>query len=102
MLLEHGLIEPGTTLTCPKGKAEAKVHADGSLIMNKTKASIHKMGAQIQNAPSCNGWTYWHTQDKGKAIPIDELRKLMREKVNASRMVGRSTQKNVDNSVAIH
>jgi len=102
MLLEHGLLTPGTKLTCPKGKNTATVHSDGSLVMNKNKASIHKMGAQIQNAPSCNGWTYWHTADKGKAIPIDELRKLMREKVQSSRMVGRNTQKNVDNSAALH
>lgn len=102
MLLEHGLLEPGTVLTCPKGEKTATVHADGSLMSDKIKASIHKMGATLQNAPSCNGWTYWHMSDQkqnGKAIPIDELRKIMREKVSQSRMVGRASQKSVDNTV---
>ena len=98
MLLEHGMITPGTKLTCPKGDNTATVHSDGSLVINNQKASIHKMGATLQNAPSCNGWTYWHTADKGKAIPIDELRKLMRQKVTESRMVGRTSQKSVDNT----
>jgi modification methylase len=100
MLLEHGILQPGTELTCPKGEYTAKVHADGSLIVNNQKASIHKMGATLQNAPSCNGWTYWHTKSKGKAIPIDELRKIMRQKVNESRMYGRAAteQNSVDNT----
>lgn len=103
MLLEHGIIAPGAQLTCPKGQNVATVHSDGSLMMHNQKASIHIMGAQIQNAPSCNGWTYWHTQSpKGNAIPIDELRKIMREKVSESRMIGRSTQNNVDKTTALH
>lgn len=97
MLLENGMISPGTTLTCPKGKNVAQVHSDGSLILNGQKASIHKMGATLQNAPSCNGWTYWHTKSGDKAIPIDELRKIMREKISASRMNGRQMQNSVDN-----
>jgi modification methylase len=99
MLLENGILSPGAELTCPKGIYKARVHADGTLVIDNQKASIHKMGAQLQNAPSCNGWTYWHTKSKGKAIPIDELRKLMREKVSESRMTGRSSlnQKHVDN-----
>ena len=57
------------------------------------------MGATLQNAASCNGWTYWHTQTEGKAIPIDELRKIMREKVAGSRMQGRLKDNSVDNVV---
>ena len=97
MLLEHGMIAPGTTLTCPKGKNTATVHTDGSLMVNGQKASIHKMGATLQNAPSCNGWTYWHTESEGKAIPIDELRKIMRQKVSQSKMIGRGNENSVDN-----
>lgn len=90
MLVEHGLLQVGAQLTCPKGLNTAKVNADGSLAINNIKGSIHKVGATLQNAPSCNGWTYWHTtSDDNKAVPIDELRKIMREKVQASRMVGR-------------
>ena len=101
MLLEHGLVTPGMKVTCPKGLTTATIHADGSLMVDSQKASIHKMGALLQNAPSCNGWTYWHTKRDGKAIPIDELRKIMREKVSESKMLGRSPQKNVDNYVGL-
>ena len=24
--------------------------------------SIHKVGAALQGAPSCNGWTFWHVE----------------------------------------
>ena len=99
MLLEHGLLQPGAELTCPKGKNTAKVNSDGTLAINDIKGSIHKVGATLQNAPSCNGWTYWHTTDNDTAAPIDELRKIMREKVQAARMAGRSTEKSVENTV---
>ena len=38
--------------------------------------SIHKVGAALQGAPSCNGWTFWHIEDGGKLKPIDTLRQL--------------------------
>jgi modification methylase len=99
MLLENGLLNPGTVLTCPKGKNKARVHTDGSLVMEGQKASIHKMGATIQNAPSCNGWTYWHHESpQGKAIPIDELRKILRQKIaTSSQSPSFAEQNSVDN-----
>ena len=36
--------------------------------------SIHKLGAILQNAPSCNGWTFWHHEADGTLQPIDTLR----------------------------
>lgn len=105
MILEEGLMQPGTTLSCPKGQRFATVNADGSLVVTdngKTiKGSIHKVGATLQNAPSCNGWTYWHLQDKDKAVPIDVLRAKLREKVAASRQVGRSASSLGDNSALL-
>ena len=45
--------------------------------------SIHKVGAMIQSAPACNGWTYWHFKsDKGLA-PIDVLRAKVRTQMAA-------------------
>ena len=84
-LIERGLIKPGAELTDLKGKFKAKVGVDGHLEM-KTKngverASIHKMGALVQNAPSCNGWTYWHVQQRGKSVPIDNLRQVIRDEM---------------------
>ena len=39
-----------------------------------TRGSIHKVGAALQNAPSCNGWTFWHVERDGTLVPLDHLR----------------------------
>ena len=83
-LIERGLLKPGTVLTDAKGRHEAKVGADGSLILGDRRGSIHKVGAAAQDAPSCNGWTYWHYKDGKKAIPIDELRQKLRRSEEAA------------------
>ncbi|MCE7886113.1 MAG: site-specific DNA-methyltransferase [Alphaproteobacteria bacterium PRO2] len=81
-LIEHGFIKPGTVLTDSQNKHTAKVHADGSVIaqnrIDPLRGSIHKVGAALQGAPSCNGWTFWHYKEKGKTIPIDALRERLR------------------------
>ncbi len=82
-LIERGLLEPGAVLSGgPKNKFKAKVQADGSLkAMNHfdgVRGSIHKVGATLQDAPSCNGWTYWHYDDNGKPVSIDVLREKVR------------------------
>ncbi|MDB5432925.1 MAG: modification methylase [Caulobacter sp.] len=77
-IVEAGLLNPGDTLYCPKGKLSAKVRADGSLVIGDLSGSIHKVGAMVQSQPACNGWTYWHFKtDKGLA-PIDVLRAKVR------------------------
>ena len=40
--------------------------------------TIHTLGAQLQDAPSCNGWTFWHIERDGKAVVIDDLRAQLR------------------------
>ncbi len=81
-LIERGLLKPGAVLTDSKKRHKATVHADGSIMIqnhiDKTRGSIHKVGASIQNAPSCNGWTYWHYTDGKKSMPIDNLREQIR------------------------
>ncbi len=77
-LIEQGLIKPGMVLTDAGGHHEAKVAADGNLIANTYRGSIHKVGAALQGAPSCNGWTFWHYRDKGRILPIDNLRQKIR------------------------
>ncbi|MGH1398307.1 MAG: site-specific DNA-methyltransferase [Alphaproteobacteria bacterium] len=81
-LIERGLIKPGTTLSDSKNRFKATVRADGNLIAQNTlkpiDGSIHKVGATLQNAPSCNGWTFWHFEEDGKAMPIDALREQIR------------------------
>ncbi|WP_114964819.1 site-specific DNA-methyltransferase [Alkalilacustris brevis] len=76
-LVERGLLRPGEVLTNPRGLA-AKVRADGSLISAEHRGSIHQVGAALEGAPSCNGWTYWHFKRDGKLIPIDLLRQQIR------------------------
>ncbi len=73
-IVEAGLLNPGDTLWCPKGKQAAKVRADGSLAIGEWTGSIHKVGALVQSAPACNGWTYWHFETEGRLRPIDDLR----------------------------
>jgi modification methylase len=52
------------------------VRSDGSLICDQASGSLHKVGATLQGAPSCNGWTFWHFEESGALKPVDELRKM--------------------------
>jgi modification methylase len=80
-VVEAGLLRPGTKLYCPRGKYSARVKADGSVAAPSIEGSIHKVGASLQNAPSCNGWTYWHYQEAGGSFaPIDSLRQAIRNR----------------------
>ncbi len=76
-LVERGLLRPGETLVSATGKS-AKVRADGTLVGLDVKGSIHQVGAALEGAPSCNGWTYWHFRRDGQDVPIDVLRQQIR------------------------
>ena len=76
-LVERGMLRPGEMLVNPRGQM-AKVRADGTLIADRVKGSIHQVGAELEGAPSCNGWTYWHFRREGKTVPIDVLRQQVR------------------------
>ncbi len=81
-LVEAGLLRPGDRLYCPKGEREARVRADGSLAHGDLTGSIHKLGALLENAPACNGWTYWrYKTDRGFHL-IDDLRAQVRAGMN--------------------
>ncbi|WP_281019150.1 MULTISPECIES: site-specific DNA-methyltransferase [unclassified Minwuia] len=82
-VVERGLIEPGTYVFGPTGKHVARVRADGSLICADATGSIHKIGAHVQGAPSCNGWTWWHIEVEGKLRPIDIFRDQIRAELGA-------------------
>jgi modification methylase len=77
-LVEAGLLRPGDRLYCPKGEREARVRADGSLISGALSGSIHKLGALLENAPACNGWTYWRFKTDQGLKSIDALRAEVR------------------------
>ncbi len=74
LLVESGLVPPGSVLTDSKRRWSASVRADGSLACDPHAGSIHKVGAALQGAPSCNGWTFWHIEEAGALLPIDALR----------------------------
>ena len=60
-----------------KKKINAKIMADGSIKYQNSEGSIHKMAAKIIGAESCNGWTYWHYNNNGSILPIDDLRQRL-------------------------
>ncbi len=73
--VENGTLKAGTLLTDRLRRIGAEVTADGNLVCGALRGSIHKIGAAVQNAPTCNGWTYWHFERDGKLLPLDVLRK---------------------------
>lgn len=77
-VVERGMLRPGEELVSVNTRHTARVRADGSLIGRDVKGSIHQVGAALEGAPSCNGWTYWHFRRDGKMIPIDILRQQIR------------------------
>jgi len=83
-VVERGMLRPGEELFSPRGGI-AKVRADGTLVGNDVKGSIHQVGAHLEGAPSCNGWTYWHFKRDGKLIPIDILRQQIRAEMEDAR-----------------
>jgi modification methylase len=82
-VVERGMLRPGEELYSVGNRYSAKVRADGTLIGADIKGSIHKVGAHLEGAPSCNGWTYWHFKRDGKMIPIDMLRQQIRAELEA-------------------
>jgi modification methylase len=75
-VVEAGLIPPGSTLFDKKRRWMATVRTDGSLECGGKTGSIHGLGKDLQDAPSCNGWSFWHYEDGGDVQPIDAARQL--------------------------
>ncbi len=78
-LVERGLVPPGTRLYDRSRRVSATVAADGTLQAAGARGSIHRgsihqVGAAVTNAPSCNGWLFWHFEQAGALVPIDVLR----------------------------
>jgi len=82
VLIEAGLLNPGARLSDHSGRVHARVHADGTLSAahaeGEHRGSIHKVGAAVQGAPACNGWTFWHFDAGDGRRPIDDLRQQVR------------------------
>lgn len=72
--VEQGMLPAGTELCDRQRRLRAVVSPDGSLVSGGQRGSIHKMGAQLTGAPSCNGWTFWYFERNGELLPLDILR----------------------------
>ncbi|MDK9695620.1 MAG: site-specific DNA-methyltransferase [Siculibacillus sp.] len=77
-LIEAGLVTAGEILTDARGRHRARVRIDGSLEAGGHTGSIHRVGALVQEAEACNGWTFWHATRAGRQVLIDDLRREMR------------------------
>jgi modification methylase len=87
-VVERGLLQPGAVLSDPTGRFTARVKADGTLVCSDAhgdhKGSIHQVGAAVQGAPACNGWTFWHVRMGKELVAIDMLRQKVRAELGAS------------------
>ncbi|WP_067490245.1 site-specific DNA-methyltransferase [Erythrobacter sp. CCH5-A1] len=75
-VVEAGLIPPGAQVFDRKRRFIATVRTDGSLECQGKTGSIHGLGKEVQGAPSCNGWAFWHYEKGGEVQPIDAARQL--------------------------
>lgn len=82
-IVEQGLLNPGDAIYSPRGDVAARVRADGSIMSGDKVGSIHRVGAEVQHAPACNGWTYWHLRTDSGLVPIDTLRNAIRARMAA-------------------
>ena len=74
-LVERGLVAAGEALTDRHRRWTATVLTDGTLSCGTARGSIHAVGAAVQEAPSCNGWTFWHLiQRDGTLKVLDAFR----------------------------
>lgn len=83
-LIDSGLMQPGTRLFDSKRRWSANVRADGTIAIGKDAGSIHRLGARVQGLDACNGWTFWHFEEAGALKPIDDLRRVVREGLQAT------------------
>ncbi|MBV9753299.1 MAG: site-specific DNA-methyltransferase [Hyphomicrobiales bacterium] len=80
-VVERGFVIPGASVTDGRGARSALVRADGTLSLGPAIGSIHKIGALAQGLPACNGWVFWHYEEKGRRLPIDTLRDRLRREL---------------------
>lgn len=75
-LVEQGFIKPGEALFFgADGQQKATVQADGSVVLNGHRGSIHAVARALRKGPA-NGWRIWHFWDPetNSRQPIDTLR----------------------------
>lgn len=86
ILVEQGIINPGEELFFGSdGQQKATVQADGSLVMNGYRGSIHAVARALRSGPA-NGWKLWHYLDPQTSTrqPIDLLRERYLKQISES------------------
>ena len=85
-LVERGYLSAGDVLWSPDQRHAARVRADGTLVaespMGVHSGSIHRVGAAVQGAPACNGWTFWNLMVEGRPVSLDVYRARLRAELN--------------------
>ncbi len=82
-LVERGLVQPGEVLVDQRRRWAARIRADGSVIADGTKGSIHSVGAAVQGAAACNGWSFWFVDRADGMVPIETFRQQVRAELRA-------------------
>ena len=77
-LVERGLISAGQQLFDARRRHAAVVRPEGAVALGNIIGSIHRVGALVQGLESCNGWTFWHVEARGRLTVIDRLRAQLR------------------------
>jgi modification methylase len=77
-LVKERFIKPGEVLFTKKGLS-AYVLENGELKYDNTTGSIHRIGALIQQTPSCNGWKFWYVNKNDKPTLINDIRSEYRK-----------------------
>ena len=81
-LIEIGLISPGAVLyDAARPSRGARSAPTAAIASAGAQGSIHKIGAHVQGAAACNGWTFWHYEAEGTLKPIDDLREAARARL---------------------
>lgn len=84
-IIELGILNAGSPLYDENKRVRAEIKADGSIQLPGMHGSIHRVGAMVQGKAACNGWTFWHFENKGTLAPIDLLRETAKVKLGLTK-----------------
>ena len=80
-IVKKGMVSAGQKLYA-KGGEVAVVQNDGKIKLNGHAGSIHRIGAMIADAPTCNGWNFWSFDSgDGEKTSINQLREQVRREM---------------------
>ncbi|RLA08494.1 MAG: site-specific DNA-methyltransferase [Gammaproteobacteria bacterium] len=79
-LLLANLLQESQVIYTKNKKHSAVILSDGSIKNGVGRGSIHKIGALIKEAPSCNGWMFWFYESNNELVLLDEKRQLYRSR----------------------